>query len=113
VRNTGLAFVDADRVITWLHWIEVWAAEASDLDVLQVAADAVLTWDAHWDQWTPQRLIKAWMASLTGAAAAVVAGALRDHRDAARHFEELGDNRRVDERIRRAVRSTHASRSEP
>jgi len=29
---------------------------------------------------------------------------LREHADAARHFAELADDRRADERIRRAVR---------
>jgi hypothetical protein len=113
LRNSGqLTFADADRVITWLHWIEVWAAEAHDLDLLRVAADAVLAWDGHWDHWTPQRLIKAWMTSLTGDVAAVIAGALRDHQDAAPHFEELANNRRVDERIRRAVRPTRPTERE-
>jgi serine/threonine protein kinase len=101
-----LSFGDADRIITWLHWIEMWAAEADDLDLLRDATEAVLAWDAHWDQGIPQRSIKAWMASLRGDAAAVVAGALREHRDAAQHFEDLWNDRRVDERIRRAVRST-------
>lgn len=104
-----LSFEDADRIITWLHWIEMWAAEAADLDLLQEAAEAVLAWDAHWDQWTPQRQIRAWMATLTGDPAAVVAGALRNNRDAARHFEELSENRRVDGRIRRAVRGAPTS----
>ncbi|WP_327586794.1 serine/threonine protein kinase [Nonomuraea sp. NBC_00507] len=108
-----LTFDDAAHVIIWLHWIEVWAAHASDLDVLQVGADAVLAWDAYWDQWTPQPTIKAWMITLRGDAAAVVAGALRDHPDAVQHFAELGDNSRVDERIRRAVRPPRASMSDP
>jgi hypothetical protein len=36
--------------------------------------------------------------------AAVIARALRDRPDAARHFAEVADNRHADERIRRAVR---------
>jgi len=72
--------------------------------LLQEAAGAALTWDVVWDQWTPQFQIKSWLAQLTGDQAAAVARALREHADAARHFAELADDRRADERIRRAVR---------
>ena len=104
VRDPGLSFDDAARIITRLHWIQVRAAEVRDLDLLHQAADAVLTWDAGWDQWTPQNQIRSWLARLRGDEAAVVARALRDHQDAAQHFAEVADNRHADERIRRAVR---------
>ncbi|GIF01099.1 serine/threonine protein kinase [Paractinoplanes rishiriensis] len=99
-----LHYTDADRIITFLHHIQVWAAEAEEWDLLQDTAETVLAWDERWDQWTPQKQIRLWMASLSGDAAAVVAGALRREPGAARHFEEILENRRVDERIRRAVR---------
>lgn len=99
-----LSWDEAARVITWLHWIETWAADEGNLNLLEEAAQALLAWDARWDQWTPQRNIKAWLATLRGDQAAVVAGVLRRNPDAARHFAELNEDRRVDERIRRAVR---------
>lgn len=104
VHDRGLSFDDAARIITRLHWIQVRAAEIGDLDLLHEAADAVLTWDASWDRWTPQRQIRSWLPRLRDDEAAVVARALRDHQDAARHFAEVADDRRADERIRRAVR---------
>jgi hypothetical protein len=103
-RWADLPYDEAARIITWLHWIEMWATEKGDLDLLEEAAQALLAWDARWDQWTPQRDIRAWMAALRGEAAAVVARMLRRNPDAARHFAELNDDRHVDERIRRAVR---------
>src|SRR5262249_53479938 len=105
LRDPYLPFDDAARIITWLHWVQVWAAEADNLDLLQETADAVFAGDAQRDQWTPQKLIKSWMTTLRGDAAAVVARVLRRHPGATRHFSELGDNRRVDERVRRAIRS--------
>ncbi|BCB74503.1 hypothetical protein GCM10022251_74250 [Phytohabitans flavus] len=87
-----------------MHWIQAWAAANGDLDLLEEAAEVLLAWDAHWDRWQPQREIRAWMATLHGEPAAVVARLLRRNPDAARHFTELNENRRVDERIRRAVR---------
>src|ERR1019366_4053185 len=72
--------------------------------LLEEAGRAVLTWDAAWDQWTPQRQVNQWLARLRGDQAAAAARALREHHDAARHFAELADDHRVDERIRRAVR---------
>lgn len=104
VRNPDLGFGDAERITTWLNRIAVRAGEADDLGLLEDAANAMLTWDAARDQWTPQNQIKQWLARLRGDQAAAAARAFREHRDAARHFAELADNRRADERIRRAVR---------
>jgi len=112
VHDPGLSFDDAARIITTLHWIQVRAAEVADLDLLHEAASAVLTWDASWDQWTPQNQIRSWLARLRGDEAAVVARALRDHPDAARHFAEIAGNRHADERIRRAVRPAPAASSD-
>ncbi|MEV7624139.1 hypothetical protein [Actinoplanes sp. NPDC089786] len=95
---------EAAGVIMLLHSIERWAADDGDLDLLEEAAEALFVWDGRWDQWTPQRTIRTWMATLQGDPAAVIARQLRRNPDAARHFAELNEDRHVDERIRRAVR---------
>ena len=103
VHDPDLGWDDAARIITWLHRIQVRASEADDLGLLEEAAGAVLIWDAVWDQWNPQKEIKRWLAQLRGDQAAATARAIREH-GVARHFAELADDRRADERIRRAVR---------
>lgn len=103
VRDPDLGWADAGRVITWLYWIAVRAGETDDLGLLEETASVMLTWDASWNQWTPQRMIRQWLARLRDDQAAAVARALREHGEA-RHFAELADDRRADERIRRAVR---------
>jgi hypothetical protein len=103
VHDSDLGWDDASRIITWLHHIQVRAAEAGNLGLLEEAANAVLTWDAVWDQWTPQTEIRQWLAKLRGDQAAAVARVIREH-GMATHFAELADDRRADERIRRAVR---------
>jgi hypothetical protein len=103
VSDRDLSWDDAARVITWLHWIAVRAGEINDIGLLEEAISVALTWDASWDQWTPQRLIRQWMARLRNDQAAAAARALREHAEI-RHFSELADDRQADERIRRAVR---------
>jgi hypothetical protein len=111
VGHPDVHYGDAARITIWLHWIEVRAAEADNLDLLQEAADATLTWDAHWDQRVPQAQIRPWMTALRGDQAAVVARALHDHRGAAAHFAELSGNRDADVRIRRAVQAVKTATS--
>jgi hypothetical protein len=106
VHDPDLGWADAVQIITWLHRIAVRAGEADDLGLLEEATSALLAWDAAWDQWTPQRQIRQWLVQLRGDQAAAAARALREHADAARHFAELAADRRVDVRIRRAVRPT-------
>lgn len=79
------------------------AGETNDLGLLEEALGAVLSWDAHWDQWTPQRAIRKWLASLRNDQAASAARALRDRGEAA-HFSEFAEDRNADERLRRAAR---------
>ena len=68
----------------------------------------MLIWDAAWDQWTPQTKIRRWLTTLRGDQAAAAARAIREH-GMARHFAELADDHRADERIRRAVRPARSS----
>ena len=98
-----LSWDDAARIITWLYWITVRAGEDHDLTLLEEALRATLAWDAYWDQWTPRDLIRRWLGRLRDDYAAAAAQALREHGDVS-HFRELADDRRADERIRRAVR---------
>lgn len=113
VRDPDLGWTDAERIIIWLHWVAVAAGQTNDLGLLEEVANAVLTWDAAWDQWTPRKQIRHWLVQLRGDQAAAAARALREHPEAARHFAKLADDRRADERIRRAVRSApSASRGE-
>jgi hypothetical protein len=114
VREPGLGFGDAAQITTLLHRIAVRAGEINDLELLEAAVHATLTWDAAWDQWTPQIQIRQWLAQLRGDQAAAAARALREHPDAARHFAELAGNRGADERLRRAARpAPSASPAEP
>src|ERR1019366_1572848 len=69
--------------------------------LLEEAGRAVLTWDAAWDQWTPQRQVNQWLARLRGDQAAAAARALREHHHAARPFAELADDHPVAEGIPR------------
>jgi hypothetical protein len=101
--NDDLSWADAAGVITWLHRITVRAGEIDDLALLEEAAGIVLAWDTAWDQWEPQKQIRNWLGRLRGDQAAAAARALREHGDP-RHFTELADDRRADERIRRAAR---------
>jgi hypothetical protein len=103
VHDPDLGWDDAARIITWLHQIQVRAGEADNLGLLEEAAGAALIWDAAWDQWTTQGDIRHWLARLRGDQGAAAARAIREHGKAS-HFADLADDRRADERIRRAVR---------
>ncbi|MET8420668.1 dsDNA nuclease domain-containing protein [Streptomyces sp. NPDC005098] len=94
---------EVDAVILWLFTVARHAANAAQLDLLEECCNGAFTWDALWNQWTPQDEIRPWLRTLTGDAAGSVAGALRDHPDCARHFSSLANELRVDHRIRLAV----------
>ncbi|MFJ4321172.1 serine/threonine protein kinase [Streptomyces lavendulae] len=97
-------FGEASRVAIWLQGIAARAASQRHWDLLEEAMQAICTWDGNWDQWNARDKIAPWLASLTGDAAAVAAGILRDYPDSARHFSHLADDRTSDPRIRQAVR---------
>ncbi|WP_210582094.1 dsDNA nuclease domain-containing protein [Streptomyces sp. GESEQ-4] len=94
---------EVDAVILWLFTVARHAASTAQLHLLEESCNGAFTWDALWDQWTPQDKIRPWLRTLTGDAAGSVAGALRDHPDCARHFSSLAKELRVDHRIRSAV----------
>jgi hypothetical protein len=94
----------ADNVILTLLAVAAAAADEGDLELLDSAARAVFEWDGRWDQWPPQDIIRGWLSRLTGNAAGVVADALVDDPESARHFEQVAGNRQADARIREAIR---------
>ncbi|MFE2561613.1 serine/threonine protein kinase [Streptomyces sp. NPDC059352] len=97
-------FGEAARVTIWLQAIAARAAAKRHWDLLEEVVQAMCTWDGMWDQWNARDKITPWLASLSGDAAATVAGILRDHPESARHFSHLADDRTSDVRIRQAVR---------
>lgn len=96
---------EQDRAILWLWGIARYAADAAEWDLLEVATRALCTWDGRWDRSGPQRDIQSWLVQLSGHAADVVAGILREHPSSAVHFRPLADDRRTDRAIRSAVYS--------
>lgn len=94
---------EVDAVILWLFTVARHAASTAQLHLLEESCNGAFTWDALWDQWTPQDKIRPWLRTLTGDAAGSVAGALCDHPDCARHFSSLANELRVDHRIRSSV----------
>ncbi len=94
----------ADEVIKFLHEVAVAAAQLPDLPLLESACDALFEWDGAWDQWSPQPAIRKWLTGLSGESARSVAAALRRHPDSARHFEDVGDDRKANESIRASIK---------
>ncbi|ARH89029.1 hypothetical protein STRMOE7_00215 [Streptomyces sp. MOE7] len=94
---------EVDAVILWLFTVARRAVDSAELHLLEECCDGAFGWDALWDQWRPQDVIRPWLRTLTRDAAAAVAGALRDHPDCARHFSSLAEDANVDHRIRSAV----------
>ena len=97
-----LEYADVDQLVTWLLDIARQAGALDEWDLLEDAADTIFYLDL-WDRWRVQAEIRAWMAELSGHAAAVVAEALRRNPEILPHFTELATNRRVDHRIRQAL----------
>ncbi|AJC56982.1 serine/threonine-protein kinase [Streptomyces sp. 769] len=98
-------FGEASRAVTWLHGIAISVADSDEWDLLDESIRAMCEWDGNWDQWSPQNAIRPWLRTLSGDVARIVAPALRDHPDSARHFSELADDRAVDLGIRQAIRA--------
>ena len=99
------AFKWADHVVHLLFRVAKAAADGGEVGVLEEASEALFAWDARWDQWAPQAAIEAWLRSLRGDAARIVAAALRHHPDSGPHFHQIADDPRADVRIRAIVRS--------
>lgn len=103
-----MPFTAVDVVMSWLLDIAKRSAAAGEAELFEHAADRLLEWDAGWDRWGMQDLIRPWLRSLTGEPASITAGLLRRHPKAAEHFSGLAEDRDTDHRIRRAVTDTTA-----
>ncbi|MFI7180008.1 serine/threonine protein kinase [Streptomyces spororaveus] len=104
---------EVDAVILWLFAVARQAVDSAEMHLLEECCDGAFGWDALWDQWRPQDMIRPWLRTLTKDAAAAVAGALRDHPDCARHFSSLAADVHVDHRIRSAVSDASGPRTSP
>jgi len=94
----------ANEVIRLFLRIARAAAQRGDLDLFEEATDLMFDWDNDWDRWKVQSEINRWLKTLQGDHARSVARILRRFPDSCRHFEELGDDRSVDLRIRNVLR---------
>ncbi|GLF98257.1 protein kinase domain-containing protein [Streptomyces yaizuensis] len=99
---------EADIAVRWLLGVARAAAQASEWDLLDAAAQGMCVWDGRFDQWGPQDAIRHWLRILSGHAAEVVASVLREHPHSALHFHELENERHVDTGLRGAVRAAVA-----
>lgn len=58
-RSTARGEIDA--VILWLFTVARHAANTGQLHLLEESCNGAFTWDALWDQWTPQGKIRPWL----------------------------------------------------
>ncbi|WP_051110641.1 serine/threonine-protein kinase [Longispora albida] len=99
----SLQYTDIDQFLYWLLRVAHQASEFSEWDLFEGTADVLFDLDESWDQWTPQRNIRAWLTSLRGDAASLAARALKAHSGSIPHFQALADEPEVDHRIRKAL----------
>ncbi|MFD3886722.1 MULTISPECIES: AbiJ-related protein [Streptomyces] len=100
-----IQYAEAHRAILWLHRVSAFAASAGSWDLLDEATRAMCVWDSIWDQYRPRDVIAAWLLTLHGAAAVLVASALQDHPDSAVHFRDLLDKQALAPQLRTALRT--------
>lgn len=93
----------ADQVIWWFLRVCKAAVQVDDLELLEVAAEALIDCDSRWNQWPPQDEIRDWLSSLRDDNARALASILRRHQDSAQHFADLKEVSTVDARIRAAL----------
>lgn len=105
---------DADRVISWLFSVIVYATQTQHWQLLDEATRAMYQWDAASDQPNRQTNIQDWLRTLSGTAASVVATVVRDQPDGAKLFHALARETDADTDIRTAVAvSRHGGRTSP
>jgi serine/threonine-protein kinase len=95
----------ADQIVWGVLAIATAAADLEDIPLLEKAAESLFEWDGTWNQWPPQDDIRAWLRSLRGGPAGVVAEILENWPESAEHFEGVGSDSRADARIRAVIRS--------
>jgi hypothetical protein len=99
----NLPFAGAGAIVKLLLVICRHASREENWTLLEEAVDAMLAWDAVWDQWNARDAIIAWMRGVDGEVARIVASALRQNQDGRPHFEALVQDRNVDGRLRAAL----------
>ncbi|HBF82492.1 MAG TPA: hypothetical protein DD420_21945 [Streptomyces sp.] len=102
-RNSQPHYNESKRAIAWLRGIAGHAAEEEQWDLLEEAARGMCTWDEGSNEFDQQDATRDWLRRLRGQAARIVAGALQEHPDSARSYNELAGERTVDMAIRNAV----------
>lgn len=107
-RGNWPRFEEMNRAICWLLAAATAAGRKEQWALLDAATDSMCEWDGACDQWKPQNLIREWLRTLEGQAAAVVASVLRQHPHSARHFAELTDERGVEVSLRGAIHAALA-----
>ncbi|WP_329437946.1 protein kinase domain-containing protein [Streptomyces canus] len=103
---------EAYRAILWLQRVAAFAAAAGSWDLMDEAARAMCIWDGIWDQYRPRDVIAAWLLTLRGEAAVLMAAALGDHPGSAAHFRILLDQQALAPQIRTAIGKTARSPSQ-
>ncbi|MGW6021258.1 AbiJ-related protein [Streptomyces sp. NPDC055214] len=98
-----IQFTEAHRAILWLQRVSAFAASAGSWDLMDETARAMCVWDSTWDQYRPRDVIAAWLLTLRGEAAVLMASALEDHPISAFHFRTLLDQQALAPQIRAAI----------
>ncbi|MCX5328153.1 protein kinase [Streptomyces sp. NBC_00140] len=101
-----IQYVEANRATLWLQRISAFAAAQSAWNLLDEAARTMCTWDSIWNQYKARDHIAAWLRTLTGEPALLLAAALKEHPRCAQHFVGLLRQSDTDPRIREAISNT-------
>lgn len=80
---------DADRVMSWLFSVIIYAEQRHRWQLLDEAMRALCRWDAAFDRRSQRATMRDWLGTLSGQAAAVVAAVLRDQPDSAMLIRSL------------------------
>ncbi|MFF8649835.1 protein kinase [Streptomyces griseoluteus] len=96
-------FAEANRATLWLQRVSAFAASRGAWNLLDEAARTMCTWDAIWNQYRAQDRIAAWLRTLQGEPALLLAGAFEEHPDCAKHFAGLLGLTDLDPKIGKAI----------
>lgn len=92
----------------WLQRISAFAADEGAHDLLDEAARAMCVWAGTWGSALDH--ISAWLRTLTGQPALLLAAVLDDHPLCAEHFTNLVSRSDCDPRIRSAIKKAEHRR---
>ncbi|MFG2441100.1 protein kinase [Streptomyces sp. NPDC048508] len=97
---------DAYRAILWLQRVAAVAAARPSWDLLDEAARAMCVWDGARNQRGAWHQIVAWLPTLRGEAALLMAGALEEHPRAAAHYRSSLSSATLHPQIRIVISKT-------